>query len=241
MPTYPPRPAQLPVGTHLLWPTPIGIYRYERAATVNALLVPVLAALRAEQERRRGVPPGAAFFASDDDLHRRLDVEGWHHLLQFIVDGIAQTVEHANIDAWAGRVTRVRVALEGMWFQATAGGAGHDVHTHGNCSWSGVYIVQADEVPAGAPAADAQPGIGVTRLYGPHFTTLGGAYVDIGNAYLQMPHLDVDPVEGQLLVFPAWLLHQAMPYAGRRERVVISFNASIHSSDGDQLFDYSAR
>jgi len=230
----------LSTGLHLLWPTPIGIYRYDQAASFNPVLVEELSSLREDQERQRGLAPGGPFFASDDDLLQRVKSDGWSRLVQFIVNGIAQTVEQVNADHWAGRVRELTVSLEGLWFQAAAGGAAHDVHTHGNCSWSGVYIVQIDP-PAQREQHAVYGGLnGVTRLYGPHFTTLGGAFMDVGNAYLQQPHLDVDQVEGQLLVFPSWLMHQAMAYGGAKDRVIISFNASIHSSEGDQIHPYSA-
>lgn len=228
-------------GLHLLWPTPIGIYRYTGAEAVNPRLVEEFASIREDQERRRGITPGGPFFASDDDLLQRVKADGWNGLVQFIVNGIAQTVEQVNSDTWAGRVKELEVSLEGMWFQAATGGASHDVHTHGNCSWSGVYIVQIDEPSERERHAVYGPANGVTRLYGPHFATLGGAFIDVGNAYLQQPHLDVDQVAGQLLVFPSWLMHQAMAYGGTKDRVIISFNASIHASGGDQLFDYSPR
>jgi hypothetical protein len=32
-----------------------------------------------------------------------------------------------------------------------------------------------------------------------------------------------------------------MPYSGEQDRVIISFNASIHASQGDQLHGYGAR
>jgi hypothetical protein len=83
-------------------------------------------------------------------------------------------------------------------------------------------------------------GNGVTRLYGPPFNALGGAFVDLGNAYLQPPHQDIEPVPGQLVLFPSWLAHQAMPYDGDKERIIISFNASVHGAQGDQLHSYSA-
>lgn len=231
----------LSTGLHLLWPTPIGIYRYDQAADFNPRLVEAFAGIRAEQERQRGVPPGGPFFASDDDLLKRVEVDGWSRLVQFIVNGIAQTVEQVNADFWAGRVRELTVSLEGLWFQVAGGGAAHDVHTHGNCSWSGVYIAQIDPPAERESHPVYGAANGVTRLYGPHFTTLGGAFIDVGNAYLQQPHLDVGQVEGQLLVFPAWLMHQAMAYGGDRDRVIISFNASIHGSGGDQLYDYSPR
>ena len=73
---------------------------------------------------------------------------------------------------------------------------------------------------------------GVTRFYGPNFARLGGAHVDLGNAWLQPPHVDVPPVPGQLLLFPSSLAHQALPYDGRLERVIVSFNASVHARAG---------
>jgi hypothetical protein len=42
------------------------------------------------------------------------------------------------------------------------------------------------------------------------------AYVDLANAYLQESHFDVAPQEGKLVIFPAFLKHQAMPYEGAR-------------------------
>jgi hypothetical protein len=78
---------------------------------------------------------------------------------------------------------------------------------------------------------------GITRFYGPPFAALGGAYVDIANAYLQSPHRDVEPVPGQLTIFPSWLARQALPYAGEADRIIISFNASVHAA---RLHDYSS-
>jgi hypothetical protein len=33
--------------------------------------------------------------------------------------------------------------------------------------------------------------------------------------------LDVTPQEGQLVVFPAFMPHKAMPYAGEKDRIVV--------------------
>ena len=79
---------------------------------------------------------------------------------------------------------------------------------------------------------------GVTRFYGPYLPRLGGAYMDLGNAYLQRPHVDVEPEAGLLAVFPAYLEHQALlTYGGRQDRIVVSFNAALHAEDGsDRLY-----
>jgi hypothetical protein len=225
-------------GFHWLWPTPIGLHRYAAAAEVNPLLVDAFAAGRAAQERQRGVEPGP-FFASDDDLLHRVKLPEWQDFVGFIVSSIGETVQLANQDAWAGQGLELRVGIEGMWFQCSRAGAFHDVHTHGNCSWSGVYIVQIDEPEKRVQHPVYGAANGVTRLYGPPFATLGGAFVDAGNAYLLPPSHDVEPLPGQLLLFPSWLAHQALPYDGEKERVIVSFNASLHATQGDQLHGYS--
>ena len=226
-------------GFHGLWPTPIGLHRYPDAATLNPLLVSAFAEGRAAQEQARGLEPGP-FFASDDDLLHRVKIPEWQDFVRWIVDCLGKTVKQANFEAWGGQELELRVGIEGMWFQCSANGSFHDVHTHGNCSWSSAYIVQIDEPEQRTTHPVYGTANGVTRLYGPPFNHLGGAFVDVGNAYLQPPHQDIEPLPGQLLLFPSWLPHQAMPYDGEKERVIISFNASVHSTQGDQLHSYSA-
>lgn len=229
----------LDAGFHELWPTPIGLHRYADAATLNPLLVHVFDEGRAAQQRKRGEQPGP-FFASDDDLLHRVKVPEWQDFVAFLVSSLGETAKQANREAWAGRDLKLKVGIEGMWFQHSSSGAFHDVHTHGNCSWSSAYIVQIDDRQQRVAHPVYGAANGVTRLYGPHFSALGGAFVDVGNAYLQPPHQDIEPVPGQLLLFPSWLSHQAMPYDGEKERIIISFNASIHAEQGDQMHGYSA-
>ena len=50
----------------------------------------------------------------------------------------------ANQGAWPEAAPGLQIALRGLWFQIANRGSHHDVHTHGNCSWSGVYCVQVD-------------------------------------------------------------------------------------------------
>jgi hypothetical protein len=226
-------------GSHALWPTPIGVHRYPDAAKLNPLLVEAFAQGRAAQERKRGIEPGP-FFASDDDLLHRVKIPEWQDFVRFIVASLGETVKYANAVAWGGQAMELKVGIEGMWFQCSQGGSFHDVHTHGNCSWSSAYIVQIDDTEERVKHPVYGAANGVTRLYGPPATALGGAFVDAGNAYLLPPHQDIEPIPGQLVLFPSWLAHQALPYSGEKERVIISFNASIHAAQGDQLHDYAA-
>lgn len=220
-----------------LWSTPLGVHRFAQAAEVNPLLVRVFQSMRATDPNAQA---GAAFYASRDDLLQRVRLSEWEQLVKFIVDGIRQTVVLANQTAWPEAKPAMQIALRGIWFQIANQGSHHDVHTHGNCSWSGVYCVQVDDVATRAAQPVLGAANGVTRFYGPHFNRLGGAHMDFGNAYLQSAHLDIEPVAGQLVVFPSWLPHQAMPYQGEADRIIVSFNASVHAASGsDQLHPYA--
>jgi uncharacterized protein (TIGR02466 family) len=144
-----------------------------------------------------------------------------------------------NGPAWAELSgQRLQVGIVGAWFQISNDFASHQLHNHGNCSWSGVYYVQCD--PEERRIAHPRLGAanGLTRFHGPYLDRLGGAHMDLGAAYLQDSHVDVAPVPGAVVVWPSWLLHQALPYEGERDRIVISFNARIHGADGDQLRPY---
>lgn len=223
-------------GTHALWPTPVGVHRLPEAAEVNAGLLQLFAGLRLAQTRARGVAPDAPFFASDDTLlpHLQALPEG-QRFLRFVGESLRETVGQANAVAWADKALALRIDIQGMWFQCSRQGAFHDVHTHANCSWSAAYIVQIDPTERRVAHPVYGAGNGVTRFYGPSFTHLAGAWVDLGNAYLLPPQVDVAPVAGQLVLFPSWLPHKALPYDGASERVIISFNASITNEAGGNL------
>jgi hypothetical protein len=213
----------------------MGVHRFARAAEVNPILARVFNVMRVTD-------PGAqtgTFYASADDLLKRVDLPEFSELLQFIAASLQATAQQANAGVWPEGRHGLQLELTGVWFQIQNGASFHDVHTHGNCSWSGVYYVQVD--PPEQRMAQPQFGAlnGATRFYSPLFPLLGGAHMDMGNAWLQNATLDVAPNEGELIVFPAFLPHKAMPYVGERDRIVVSFNAQIHAPGGDQLYRYA--
>lgn len=228
-------------GFHSLWPTPIGVHRWPEAEAVNPLLVRVFSALRLQQQGAQPQP----FFASSDDLLQRIRLPEWQRFVQWLVGALRDTVTQANRGAWpaehGAQGLPLQLAIDGLWCQFSNHGAFHDVHTHGNCSWSAVYCVQVDPQAQRVQHPTYGAANGVTRFYGPPFAQLGGAHVDLGNAYLQPPHVDVAPVPGQLVLFPSWLAHQALPYAGAQDRVIVSLNARVHAAQGsDRLHGYAA-
>lgn len=217
------------------WPVPLAVHRFGRAAEVNPLLARVFGAMRATD----GSAPATRFYASPDDLLRRIQLPEFRELVQFIVQSIQTTAQQANAGLWPTGRHNLQLELMGVWFQIQNGATFHDVHTHGNCSWSGVYYVQIDPAEQRAQHPDFGVLNGATRFYSPMFPLLGGAHIDMGNAFLQQATLDVSPQEGELMLFPSFLPHKAMPYVGEKDRIIVSFNAQIRAPEGDQLFRYA--
>ncbi|PKO82964.1 MAG: hypothetical protein CVU17_10790 [Betaproteobacteria bacterium HGW-Betaproteobacteria-11] len=226
-------PAVLP-----LWPTLLSVSRYNNTQTaeMNDTLARVFRAMRASDSQ---ADPAAAFYASSDDLMARVQLPEFTFLFAFIAEALQQTVKAANANVWPPRIS-LKLEIVGAWFQIQNQGAFHDIHSHGNCSWSGVYYVQIDASEQRRQHAAFGELNGLTRFYGLYQNLLGGAYMDMGNAYLQHPHYDVVPEPGMLILFPSFLNHKAMPYEGEQDRIVVSFNAQIHGADGDQLSPYAA-
>lgn len=217
-----------------LWPIPLEIQACPDAASINPVLARAFNALRVTLEGER-----RDFFASPDDLLERIELPEFSTLIRFIAGAAQDVAKQVNGQAWPAGKLSLDLRFAGCWFQIQNGNAFHDVHTHGNCSWSGVYYVQID--PASERAAHPQLGDinGATRFYGPYSQYQGGAYMDMGNAYLQKGTLDIQPEEGMLVLFPSYLPHQAMPYIGTKDRIIVSFNLQIHSRSGNQLFSYA--
>lgn len=155
-------------------------------------------------------------------------------------DAVNPLPARANAGVWPRGRLRMRVEIAGIWFQTSNQGAHHDLHNHGDCSWSGVYYVQIDPPEARRARAGHGELNGATRFHGPYLARLGGADMGLGNAYPQRPHVDTQPEEGLLAIFPAYLEHQALPHAGERDRIVVSFNAALHGEAGDdRLFGFA--
>jgi uncharacterized protein (TIGR02466 family) len=226
-----------------LWGVPIATYQFAQANEVNPLLARVFQTMRLTNQIHNNQSDKATedfFYASDDQLLARVQLPEFQTLIQFFADSLQKTVSNVNSNVWPEGKMSLQLQFMGCWFQIQNGMAFHDVHTHGNCSWSGVYYVQIDQSSKRINHPKLKDINGVTRFYGPYTQWQAGAYMDIGNAYLQKNHIDIQPELGKLIIFPAYLPHQAMPYEGMDDRIIISFNAQIHSKDGDQIFNYSS-
>ncbi|MEL6367465.1 MAG: TIGR02466 family protein [Pseudomonadota bacterium] len=117
-------------------------------------------------------------------------------------DGKAPLEEQMRIDAWAN------VLMQGGY---------NSVHAHPNALWSGVYYVTDNE------SIDDHPFSGKLELLDPRPAT-SVAFAESMRVYGRFL---VNPIAGQLVVFPSWLQHCVHPYFGHKQRIAIAFNVVV--------------
>lgn len=139
-------------------------------------------------------------------------------MFEEVVSAIATEV---NAPYWPAESEGDATIIE-SWYHVTKDGGYHDIHSHPNCSWCGIYYLEPGECELGSRN-------GVNRFYDPRINA--DHYSDVGTAYLgEQGFWDFEPVEGQLVIFPSYLKHSALPYFGEKDRVVIAFNSVIDFS-----------
>lgn len=220
---------------HMLWPTPILRKKFPQHKEVNQSLVKLF-----YEHRRLHDKVNGPVYSSLDDLLHRYNEPALNQLFQFVSESLFELASTMNGALWEhGRSKKMNMNVVGAWFQIQNGQGFHEAHTHGNCSWSGVYYVQVDGDKKRESHKELGVMNGITRFYSHYVDVIGGGYMDFGNLYLQSTNFDSKPEEGVLCIFPSHLKHMAMPYEGEKDRIIVSFNAQIHGDQGDELFDYS--
>jgi len=140
-------------------------------------------------------------------------------LKEFIEDMITTVATAVNQEFWPPGAQAQAKIVE-SWFHITENGGYHDTHSHPNCSWCGIYYVDAGE-------CDINTRNGVNRFYDPR--NCADQYLDAGTAYLNGTGTwDFSALEGQIVIFPSYLKHAAMPYFGKQDRVIIAFNSQVN-------------
>ena len=134
--------------------------------------------------------------------NRIKDVFGW------FADKLYQTVNTVN-----GRQDKLDVFINESWYHITTTNGSHDLHNHPNCSWCGIYYVDAGD-----------EGSGDTVFMNP----LTSTFTDAGTKYLErMTHMYIKPQQGKLILFPSYLAHYQALYTGSKDRIVVAFNATL--------------
>jgi putative 2-oxoglutarate-Fe(II)-dependent oxygenase superfamily protein len=180
----------------------------------------------------------ALFLAREDDEHRnptpshvpqaetfesRFNLFRWpepcvQELRRFVLDTVVLTVLQTST-LTVQEVMRLKFQNH-TWFHITRYAGSFVAHNHPLASWSAVYCVRA-----GAPAP-GHPSSGVLRFV--DVRQGAGAYLDPGNASMHRPYalqpLEMNLVEGQIVVFPSYVFHEVAPFYGSDYRITVAAN-----------------
>lgn len=140
--------------------------------------------------------------------------------LREFLEAMLVTVASAVNEPFWPEGAQAKADIVESWFHITKNGGYHDTHAHPNCSWCGIYYIDGGE-------CDLHSRNGVNRFYDPRHGA--DQYLDAGTAYLNgAGSWDFSAIEGQVVIFPSYLKHAAMPYFGQQDRVIIAFNSQVH-------------
>ncbi len=207
---------------HQFWPTALFTRTWEDHAREAPAIIERLYALKDQQAAniQSDVAPRAK--ADDGLFEGELNLlddphPGLAKLKAFLAQTVAQVVHVMTGKKVEPR--RLAVRISDSWYHITNDGGFHDVHTHSQCSWCGIYYVRAGETGRGGKGAPN----GGNRFYSPFMA--GGRFQDFGSTYMDNAYVDPPAQDGMVIIFPAYLQHSALPYRGEEDRIVIAFNS----------------
>lgn len=198
--TTPPPPSEA------LWGTPL----YTRAVAPDPAVNEELRELILE--RTHSVPSSAVGVRDADKTTS--DVLRWEHpaidqLRGWILDAACAMNDHVG----AGRDTagQEQPMVAEAWAVVYRPEGLHQLHSHHDAAWSGVYYVATGHMTEGT---------GLLQFIDPR---PGAAAREPSRSPLHT----LTPAPGLLVAFPAWLRHWVTPYQGDAQRIVIAFNVGF--------------
>jgi hypothetical protein len=186
-----------------LWTTPILVRHVPAPPSYNDQLKDLIL-------QRHAQTSGIAAGVVDADKTRS-DLLRWNDpLIDPLREWISEAAETMNATVAAGRTSNgAEVPMHAeAWAVIYHEWGYHNLHSHHDASWSGVYYVHTGRIVEGSgnielldprPAANARE---------PH----------------RSPLMAIPPEPGMLLAFPAWLQHWVTPYDGDTMRICVAFN-----------------
>jgi uncharacterized protein (TIGR02466 family) len=188
--------------------TPIWRTVLEDAAQMNAILLAEIHRLR-ESDPEGLAKSNLGGWQSAPDLHRRPAFTPFIQRMEQILAAIVER-SYRLIDG-------VVPSLDACWANINPPGSSNVPHVHANALWSAAYYVSTPQACGDIWFFDPRPGAMMVEYP-------VSEQSDITASEIQFP-----VSEGQLLVFPSYLLHSVEVHRGAGERVSISFNATCHS------------
>ena len=206
-----------------VWASHIYCFKDEKHKDKRAELINYVYDLK-ERKESSGVADIAKknLFESKFDFFNS-DLQAVQELKSFCEESLMSVVKDVN-KYEDNYMNQLVPDLRESWAHITNNNGYHDAHKHLNTSWGGIYYVDVGECGEVADEDGISRMNGTNRFYSP----IQYFCLDPSMQYLRHDAGDISPENGVLVIFPAYLLHSATPYSGKRDRIVISFNSVIN-------------
>ena len=157
-------------------------------------------------------------WSQQDQGVKKTNVTGWHSQTDMqtkpeyksLVDELFIFIKEIWKEEWLDRAP----VLGNMWANINYKGGYNKPHVHPNTLFSGVYYIKTSPNCGKLVCNDPRPGIQTvmpTRIKGTPPKDL-------------WREVHLDPIEGRIIIFPAWLWHAVEPNQSNDIRISVSFN-----------------
>ena len=157
-------------------------------------------------------------WSQQDQGVKKTNMNGWHSTTDMhtkpeykvLVDELYKMQHEIFQEEWLDRKPK----LGNMWANINYSGGYNRPHVHPNCLFSGVYYVKTQPQCGKLVVNDPRPGVQIMMPM---------------KKSGQLPkHLwreaYIEPIQGRLVMFPAWLWHNVEPNQSNDMRISVSFN-----------------
>jgi len=157
-------------------------------------------------------------WSQQDQGVKKTNVTGWHSQTDMhtkpeyksLVDELFIFIKEIWKEEWLDRAP----VLGNMWANINYKGGYNKPHVHPNTLFSGVYYIKTSPNCGQLICTDPRPGI----------QTVMPARIKGTPPKHLWREVHLDPIEGRIIIFPAWLWHSVEPNESNDIRISVSFN-----------------
>lgn len=219
-----------------LWPSYIFVYKYRDWPYDKKSMVDCIRSEEALQKKdidsdiALGIKTGGIKESKFDFLDKTEKYPILEKLKEFFHEAIIDVVSHGlpSVDerfTLPIKTENLRPKIFESWYHITNNNGAHGLHCHPGASWAGIFYVQSSE-------CKLENDNGINRWHNSN-SNLGPG--DIGAMWVNSNSIyRVEPEEGTLVMFPAWMWHEGTAYKGKEDRILISFNSVVGGTADDR-------
>jgi len=157
-------------------------------------------------------------WSQQDQGVKKTNVTGWHSQTDMqtkpeyksLLDELFIFIKEIWKEEWLDRAP----VLGNMWANINYKGGYNKPHVHPNTLFSGVYYIKTSPNCGKLACNDPRPGI----------QTVMPARIKGTPPKHLWREVHLDPIEGRIIIFPAWLWHSVEPNESNDIRISVSFN-----------------